>query len=428
MRRIVCRRLMIVCLGSLLLPGLLLADDRGIQRQPGAGGGDERRVALVVGNGAYSQAPLHNPVNDVRAMTATLTSLGFQVTARENLDQKGLKEAIWRFGRELKQGGVGLFYFSGHGMQVQGRNYLIPIDARIESERHVDIYGVDAGAVLAEMEAARNRLNIVILDACRNNPFARSFKSPLQGLASMDAPTGTIIAYATGPNKVANDGPQGRTSFYTGALIETLAAPGLKIEDVFKRVRTAVRQKTGGDQIPWEVSSLEGDFYFRPGESSAPDKPLSNKSRLYVYADPSDAIIRIMNIIPVYKPGIELDSGKYLIEVSKVGYITVNRWIELEAGKDLSLNIDLVKSSSSITPSYSSGQNKPSTSPTSTYSPREIKPKTKTIKVLIKDGYYHTVRTGGGKWVKVGPSLVWEHETKQEWVPPQYEEKEVPVE
>lgn len=237
----------------------------------------EQRVALVIGNGAYEFSPLRNPPNDSRAIAGALRELGFEVVERENLDQKEMKKEIQLFGEKLRKGGVGLFYFAGHGMQVNGKNYLIPVGAHIEHEKQVEYEAVDVGAVLAEMDHAGNRLNVVILDACRDNPFARSFRSTSTGLASINAPTGTLIAYATAPGSVAGDGP-GENGIYTGELIKNMLVAGLKIEDVFKQVRSAVREATGGKQIPWESSSLEGDFYFtnpshEPGQGAAVDRP-----------------------------------------------------------------------------------------------------------------------------------------------------------
>ncbi len=241
--------------------------------------GPERRTALVIGNTAYATGFLRNPVNDARAVAKVLEELSFEVTLRENLDQKQMKREIQAFGEKLQEGGVGLFYFAGHGIQTNGRNYLIPVGAAIEHEKQVEYEAVDMGAVLSEMDFAHARMNIVIIDACRDNPFARSFRSMSQGLASMDAPTGTLIAYATAPGSVANDGP-GENGVYTGELIKAMVQPGLKIEDVFKQVRSAVREATGGRQVPWESSSLEGDFYFlRPGPqlpvqaTSTPPRP-----------------------------------------------------------------------------------------------------------------------------------------------------------
>ena len=160
----------------------------------------ERRLALVIGNGAYASTPLKNPVNDARAMAQALRGLGFDVIAHENASYKDMRRAVIEFGDRLQGGGVGLFYYAGHGIQAGGRNYLIPVDATIKSESEIEVESIDVAAVLARMETARNRLNIVILDACRDNPFGRSFRSSSRGLASVDAPTGTMIAYATAPD------------------------------------------------------------------------------------------------------------------------------------------------------------------------------------------------------------------------------------
>ncbi len=223
------------------------------------------RVALVIGNGGYRLAPLKNPVNDATDIADTLRTLGFQVTLKLDQDARGIKRAMREFGRALKRSDtVGLFYFAGHGMQVAGRNYLIPVGADVESEHDVEFEGIDAGRLLAEMESAGNPLNIVILDACRNNPFTRSFRSSTRGLAQMDAPSGSIVAYSTAPGAVAADG-NGRNSPYTQHLLSAMNTPGLAIEQVFKRTRVGVETGTNGKQTPWESSSLKGDFYFHGG-------------------------------------------------------------------------------------------------------------------------------------------------------------------
>jgi caspase domain-containing protein len=229
----------------------------------------ETRLALVVGNGAYEAAPLRNPVNDARDFAATLVESGFEVTRLENVGLRELRAALRDFGDRLKKrGGVGLFFFAGHGMQVKGRNYLIPVTAQIEREDEVEFESLDANLVLEKMDSAGNRFNIVILDACRNNPFARSFRSSTQGLAQMDAPSGTVVAFATSPGSVAMDGVA-RNGLYTQHLIESVQQPGLKIEEIFKQVRAAVRRDSGGKQTPWESTSLEGDFYFHPVDLAA---------------------------------------------------------------------------------------------------------------------------------------------------------------
>ncbi len=222
---------------------------------------EERRVALVIGNGAYADAPLLNPTKDAKDITKALTALGFEVIHKENVRQNDLKKAVREFGQKIRRGGVGLFYYAGHGVQVEGNNYLIPIGATISHEAEIEYESVDVGFVLAQMEAAENRLNIVILDACRSNPFARAFRSAKNGLASLDAPSGTIIAYATGPGKVASDG-EGGNGLYTLELLNVMQKADMKIEEVFKSVRIAVQKKSSGSQTPWESSSLIGDFYF----------------------------------------------------------------------------------------------------------------------------------------------------------------------
>lgn len=229
----------------------------------------ERRLALVIGNGDYQNAPLRNPVNDARDFAAALADGGFDVIRLENANLRQLRTALRDFGDRLKkQGGVGLFYFAGHGMQLKGRNYLIPVGAQIERADEIEFESLDANLVLEKLDSAGNRFNIVILDACRNNPFARAFRSTAQGLAQMDAPTGTVVAFATSPGSVASDGP-GRNGLYTQYLIESVQRPGLKIEEVFKQVRAAVRRDSGGSQTPWESTSLEGDFYFHPVDLAA---------------------------------------------------------------------------------------------------------------------------------------------------------------
>lgn len=221
----------------------------------------ERRVALVIGNSAYETAPLKNPVNDGHDIAQALRELGFDVIHKENVNQNDMKRAIREFGEKIRNSGVALFYYAGHGIQVNGQNYLIPVGATIEKEEEVEYEGVDVGFVLAQMENARSRTNIVILDACRNNPFARSFRSASRGLASINAPSGTLIAYATAPGSVASDGND-RNGLYTQELLKNLRISGLDVEEVFKRVRIAVRERSQGKQTPWESSSLVGNFYF----------------------------------------------------------------------------------------------------------------------------------------------------------------------
>ena len=229
--------------------------------------GAAQRVALVIGNSDYELiSSLANPKNDAALMAETLREVGFEVIEAKNADRRGMARAIRDFGKRLRGAGsdaVGLFYYAGHGVQARGANYLIPLGAQVETEADLEIEAVSASWVLGQMEYAGNALNIVILDACRNNPFKGSFRAVTRGLARMDAPSGSLVAYAAGPGQVAADG-RGRNSPYTSALAQAMREPGLDLEDVFKRVRVAVEAATGEKQTPWEESSLKGDFYFAP--------------------------------------------------------------------------------------------------------------------------------------------------------------------
>ena len=234
------------------------------------------RSALVIGNSDYENAPLKNPVNDAALMASTLKGVGFEVMAHVNLDRRELKRAYLRFGDRIKEAGgdtVSLIYYAGHGAQVNGENYLLPIGSLIEDERDVDIEGVRASSLLRTLKDANAALNIVILDACRNNPFKTSSRSANRGLAKMDAPTGTLLAYSTAPGQVAEDG-SGENSVFTKALALAIRMPGAKVEEVFKRVRIEVMTRTLDQQVPWESTSLTGDFYFS-GNTTTPQAPVA---------------------------------------------------------------------------------------------------------------------------------------------------------
>ena len=222
----------------------------------------EKRVALVIGNSAYKEGgALKNPVNDARIMAAALRELGFQVVARENATKQQMERAVGEFGDALAAGAVGLFYYAGHGLQVNGRNYLVPVDANIGAESRVRLETLDADLVIEQMASVGSSVNLVLLDACRNNPFERRFRSGGAGLAQINAPKGTLIAYSTAPGTVAADG-DGANSIYTAKLVQAIKTPGLAIEEVFKRVRIEVSRDSNDLQTPWEASSLVGNFYF----------------------------------------------------------------------------------------------------------------------------------------------------------------------
>lgn len=228
----------------------------------------EQRLALIIGNSNYKVSPLINPTNDARAMAIALQKLGFTVIKKENAGREEMMTSVREFGNRLRdKGGVGLFYYAGHGIQSKGVNYLIPTDANIAGEDELSTRAYDSAEVLEKMDTAKNRINMVILDACRDNPFAKSFRSGSRGLASVaTAPSGTLIAYATSPGSVASDG-SGSNGLYTEQLLNAIAEPGLKLEDVFKRVRVNVMERSDKKQTPWETSSVTGDFYFNPGET-----------------------------------------------------------------------------------------------------------------------------------------------------------------
>ncbi len=225
-----------------------------------------RRVALVIGNGKYQfAAPLPNPPNDAADIALALRKLGFDVVEGRDLDRPGMDNAIRQFSRKLDGADIALFFYAGHGLQVNGKNYLVPIDAKLERPGDLALDAVDIGNVLAQMEAEK-RVNLIFLDACRDNPLARSLARSLgtrssavgQGLASIQSAIGTMIAYATQPDNVALDG-EGRNSPFTAALLKHLVTPGLEIGALMKRVRADVIAATREKQVPWDHSSLIGD-------------------------------------------------------------------------------------------------------------------------------------------------------------------------
>jgi len=261
----------------------------------------ENRVALIIANGKYEHAPeLFNPIHDGALLKSTLEAQKFQVASVVNANQQQMKSAIADFASKLKESGsdtVALLYYAGHGVQVNGVNYLIPVDARIDDEAHAVIYAVDADEIMKSIALAGSPLNVVILDACRNNPF-RGFRSYDGGLAQMDAPKGTIIAFSTAPGKKAKDGPADKNSPYAAALAENLVHPGLTIEEIFKKVRKAVSTATNGYQWPWESTSLVGYFY--PAGQLVQQNP--------------DALPRVLILDPI--DGAELTGGKATVRVA----------------------------------------------------------------------------------------------------------------
>jgi TPR repeat protein len=257
----------------------------------------ERRVALVIGNSAYQHiSPLDNPANDASLLADTLKDLGFGLVGggvQLDLDKATFDGVVQNFGQKIQGADVALFYFAGHGVQVRGSNYLVPVNANPTREADVDFQMVDVSVVLNQMQGSGTRLNLVILDACRNNPFGgRGLRSSEGGLAQMRAPEGTLISYATQPGNVAQDGDDGHSP-YTRALATTVRRAGLDVFQTFNEVGLAVKRTTGGSQQPWVSSSpIDGSFYFvGPAVSTtpAPSIPPQQEARL---SNPPDPLLR----------------------------------------------------------------------------------------------------------------------------------------
>ena len=275
---------------------------------------DDHRIALVIGNSSYQHSPLSNPVNDATLMGETLRGLGFDVSVKTNVTQKDMKRAITDFGTRLDQAGssaMGLFYYAGHGVQSGQINYLIPLEAEIDKEADLDVEAVSAQWVLGQMEHARNAMNMVILDACRNNPYERSFRTGgLRGLTAIGkAPAETLIAYSAAKNRVSQDGPPGGNSPYTKALVKAMGTPGWAVERVFKETRKAVQKETNGKQTPWEEGSLVGDYYLASG---AP--PPGGAARAYERARRIHTVAAYQDIITRFPGSDEAKLARTQIE------------------------------------------------------------------------------------------------------------------
>jgi caspase domain-containing protein len=266
----------------------------------------EPRTALIIGNSAYSFAPLKNPINDAEAMATALEGAGFKVIKETDADQAKMVEAVRTFGAELKRrGGVGLFYFSGHGTQIDGENYLLPVGEQFASLEDVKRRSVTALAVVDAMASAHSDLNIFILDACRNNPID---PNGAKGLSRIDSNARLFISYATSPGLTALDG-EGNNSPYAKYLYQSIDAPNLDIEDTFKRTLKGVYVETHGEQTPWIASTFFGDFVFRPsgeppsaGEEKAPAET----------AEPEEAAPKTIDLAGVYRvEGTNPNGSKY---------------------------------------------------------------------------------------------------------------------
>ena len=336
----------------------------------------EGRTALIIGNSKYDRVPLKNPVNDAREMRNFLQTKGFDVVYGEDADRNTMYDLFDEYIAKVnKKGGVALFYFAGHGVGVKGENFLIPVNARIKKPRDIQRNAFSVDNILSSLDEEQTRLNILILDACRNNPFKGS-RAASGGLATVNSSArGTFIAYATAPGKTASDG-DGEHSVYTKYLLNNMNKEGLTIEQVFKHVRISVETDTNGVQTPWETSSLNGDFFFTlPSDkstyvasSSAPiiaSSAINNdryfweeikdsasivnykayltqfpkgqyillaqlkidkinakniKYKLFIQTEPSDVKISFKNDEHIFEEGMQLPKGKYILVFEKEGY------------------------------------------------------------------------------------------------------------
>jgi formylglycine-generating enzyme required for sulfatase activity len=353
-----------ICMGLLFAP-CSAADNRGLIRRnsdTSASTGD--RVALVIGNAAYKNVtPLSNTINDAVIMADALKSLGFELVggkAQTNLDKGGLDNVIRKFGETIKGKRVAFLYYSGHGVQVDGRNYLVPTSANVASKTDAKYELVNVDNVLDDMNDSGTKVNIIVLDACRNNPFGdKGLRGAGSGLASMDAPKGTMVAYATGPGKTAADGA-GKNSPYTEALARIIIQPGLAIEDVFREVSKDVQTKTGGTQVPWKMDSLTEKFYFKvtievegsiqtaggTGPTSVLPKPETRGTgSIKVKSTPAGAMVYVngaqKGVTPITISALSPDSVG--LKVVLDGYDMVEDTVKIQAGKEETMNYALAK-------------------------------------------------------------------------------------
>jgi len=282
------------------------------------------KVALVIGNSAYADvSALDNPVPDAELMAKKLETLGFDVTLITDSSLRDLKSGISEFGKKLRAGGketTGLFYFAGHGVQSYGSNYLLPVDTELNDAADLDLEAIEASSILRQMFSAKNKTNIVILDACRNNPFDHIPEFGDNGLAEMKAPTGTFLSYATAPGAVALDG-SGTNSPFTQALADEMSTPGVPIEQVFKQVRIRVLEQTEGLQTPWDTSSLTSQFYFK--EPDVLTGAELAEQRMWESAKLSGDMLQIMLFLRTH-PGGKFESEAQLLLSQKVAEMQTN--------------------------------------------------------------------------------------------------------
>lgn len=267
----------------------------------------QQRIALVIGNANYTVGKLKTPLNDATDMANALKELGFEVILLKDSSKRQMDDALDQFTTRINQGYVGLFYYAGHGMEVEGENYLIPVNAQIKYKKDVEYESMPLGKILGRMEDAGNRINIVILDACRDNPFRKFWRSSSRGLtAPLQAVSGTLIAFATAPGKVASDGT-GRNGLFTSYLLKYIKTPNMEVDLMLRKVRSDVAQNTNNYQVPWTSSSLIGEFAFNQKTETTPPPVTSSP---VPKPSPSIAVVPTPKPTPssVLKPGTTLIS------------------------------------------------------------------------------------------------------------------------
>ena len=313
------------------------------------------RTALVIGNSKYTHiSPLINPANDAKDITKALIKTGFKVDLVLDADYDQMDQAITRFGDQIQKGGAGLFYFAGHGIRVNGKNYLIPIGSNISRKRHVRTKAISVEDILIEMEQANNDFNMLILDACRDNPLPRSFSRNVKsGLAQINPPKGTLVAFATAAGDIAMDG-DGRNSPFAKHLLKNINTPNLHVETMFRKVSAGVQKETQGKQVPWRQSSFTGDFYFVTGDGSIIEKnPIISKSvqtvllgKVIIKTNPEGAKIYLNEAyVGTGQKKLTLKSGSYTLSASKLGYKECSEKIFVSIGDelDVTLNLNTIK-------------------------------------------------------------------------------------
>jgi len=312
------------------------------------------RTALVIGNSNYKDAPLTNPRNDSIDIAAMLKRTGFDVELLLDANQESMDNAITNFGNKLRSGGVGLFYYAGHGVQIDDKNYLIPIGANITRQSNVKYRTISVDEVLSEMGVARNGFNMLILDACRNNPLPRSFRSGKKGLSQVIPPNGTLVTFATAAGSVASDGT-GRNSPFAKNFLKYGEVKGLHVETMFRKVSAGVQSETGGKQVPWRQSSFTGDFYFSgQGKtvevaSGSAVTESAGQGSIKVETQPNNAKIYVNQVFEGNSPiNLKFTPGVYTVVAKKNGFKNQQESVRVRADRNISLNLIMDRSGGSI--------------------------------------------------------------------------------